>query len=112
MVPAMSDIPNRVRELRATIFKGELSQQELADRAGINPSTLSDIETQKTNPSALTALAIARVLGVTVEDLFLAASTDGSSVQSRAPATASASPGPVLASTVADRTATEGGPAK
>jgi DNA-binding XRE family transcriptional regulator len=112
MVPAMSDIPNRVRELRATIFKGELTQQQLADRAGINPSTLSDIETQKTNPSALTALAIARVLGVTVEDLFLPAGTDGLSVDSAAPAGSTAPRSPALVSTGPDGTADESRVAK
>lgn len=67
----MAPIPNRVRELRAVTFRGEVSQKELAQRAGIDPSTLSDIENQKAEPSVETALALARELRVSVEDLFL-----------------------------------------
>lgn len=66
-----NSITNRVRELRALTFRGEVSQKQLAERAGIDPSTLSDIENQKAQPSIETALALARVFGCSVEDLFL-----------------------------------------
>jgi len=74
-------LTNRVRELRAVVFKGEVTQKELADRAGINQSTLSDIEKQQTSPSAETALALARVLGVRVEDLFVPSVADNTSAE-------------------------------
>ncbi len=91
-------IRNRVRELRAIIGKGELSQKELAERAGIDPSTLSDIENNQTNASVETAIAIARALGVSLDDLFLPVRTDGLSVGidhddgESAPAAASGAP--------------------
>ena len=73
-------VRNRVRELRALVGKGELSQKALAEQAGVDPSTLSDIENNRTNPNAETMVALARALGVTLDDLFLPATTDRSSV--------------------------------
>jgi putative transcriptional regulator len=110
---------NRVRELRAVLGKGELSQKELAERAGIDPSTLSDIENNRTNPNAETCLAIARVLGVSMDDLFLPADTDGVSVepnydigdQRPSPVTTGPSRGAV-ASISGDRTGQNGGTGK
>ena len=46
------------------------SQQELADRAGISRAGVSSIETGKLVPSTVAALALAKVLGCTVEELF------------------------------------------
>ena len=78
----MAPIPNRVRELRAVTFRGEVSQKELAERVGIDPSTLSDIENQKAQPSVETALALARELGVSVENLFVPPAIPGAAMDS------------------------------
>lgn len=48
-----------------------LSQNELAQKAGISQATISDIEAGNTNaPRVDTLQAIARVLGCTIDDLF------------------------------------------
>lgn len=48
------------------------SQAELAARAGVSRPAISALETGRLVPSVASALAIARVLGVTVESLFSA----------------------------------------
>ena len=58
---------DRVRELR--IERG-LSQAKLAARAGIDPSTVNQIETGKRSPSANSLNKLAAALGVEVVDLF------------------------------------------
>lgn len=48
-----------------------LSQNELAQKAGVSQATISDIEAGNTNaPRVDTLQAIARVLGCTIDDLF------------------------------------------
>ena len=46
------------------------SQQELADRAGLSRAGISAIESGRLAPSVTAAMALARVLCCTVEDLF------------------------------------------
>lgn len=46
-------------------------QEELAERAGVPRSTISEIETGKRTPGVDTAIRIARVLVLPVEELFL-----------------------------------------
>ncbi len=46
------------------------SQQELAERSGISRAEVSAVENDRLSPSIATALALARVLGRTVEELF------------------------------------------
>ena len=58
---------DRVRELR---FERGLSQAKLAARAGIDPSTVNQIETGKRSPSANSLNKLARALEVEVADLF------------------------------------------
>ena len=58
---------NQLRELREA---RNLSQLDLAQRAGISRTEVSAIECQRTVPSVATALALARVLSVSVEALF------------------------------------------
>jgi putative molybdopterin biosynthesis protein len=58
---------NRLRRHR--IAKG-LTQVELAARAGISRTAVTAIEGDRLVPSVASALAIARALGTTVEDLF------------------------------------------
>ena len=58
---------NRIRRLRQ---QAGLSQVELARRIGCLQSTLSDIETGKTDPKQTRLEAIARALNVPVSELF------------------------------------------
>jgi putative transcriptional regulator len=64
-----SPISNRVRELR--FHAGEMTQQELADRAAVTRQTIVAIEKQSYSPSLELAFRIARAFGRTVEDVFL-----------------------------------------
>jgi transcriptional regulator with XRE-family HTH domain len=47
-----------------------LSQEELADRAGIHQTYLSGVESGKRNPSVLVLDRISKALGVDAVDLF------------------------------------------
>ena len=58
---------NRIRVARAEI---RMTQQQLADAAGVSRQTIHAIENGKFVPSALLALKIARIFGKTVEELF------------------------------------------
>ncbi len=48
----------------------DLTQAELAERAGITRKSINAIETGQMVPSTILALKLARALGLTVEDLF------------------------------------------
>ncbi|MFW5686434.1 MAG: helix-turn-helix transcriptional regulator [Spirochaetota bacterium] len=63
-----SPISNRVREFR--FHSGEMTQQELAERAGVTRQTIVAIEKQSYSPSLELAFRIARAFGRTVEDVF------------------------------------------
>lgn len=60
-------LSNRVRSRR---LAHGWSQAELAERAGISRTAISAIEVQRLVPSVNAALALARELGCTVEELF------------------------------------------
>ena len=60
--------PNAV--LRDVIFRRGLSQQTVADAAGINRTVLSQIIRGRVNPTDAEREAIARALGESVERLF------------------------------------------
>jgi len=62
------DILNDLRRLR--VEKAGLTQQQLADLAGVTRQTILSIEKGKYSPTVGLALRLARILGVTVEDLF------------------------------------------
>jgi len=58
-------------QLRKYRFEaGDLSQQQLADRVKVSRQTIVAIEGGDYNPSVKLALQLARVLGVSVEQLF------------------------------------------
>jgi putative transcriptional regulator len=61
-------IENRVRYFR--FMRGELSQADLAGKAGVSRQTIVAIEKGNYNPSVELALRLARSLATTVEDLF------------------------------------------
>ena len=63
----MVEQPNMVRKWRRWL---ELSQAELADRAGVSRQTIANIERGNYSPSVHLALDICRELGKTVEEVF------------------------------------------
>jgi putative transcriptional regulator len=58
---------NSLRDIRST--KG-LTQAELAEKAGVSRKTINTVENGVFVPSTILALTLARVLEVSVEDLF------------------------------------------
>lgn len=60
-------LSNRLRVARA---ERNVSQQEVAARAGVTRQTISSIETGQYCPSALLAFKLARVLEKRVDELF------------------------------------------
>ncbi|MBN6852997.1 helix-turn-helix transcriptional regulator [Staphylococcus warneri] len=58
---------NRVKQYRAY---QKMSQQELARRIGVSRQTINMIENDKYNPSLKLCINIAKVLSVTLNDLF------------------------------------------
>ena len=65
---AKAEIRNNVRRLR--FDSGEMTQQELADRAGCTRQTIVALERGKYVPSLVLAFRIARVFDTSVEDVF------------------------------------------
>jgi len=59
---------NKIRHFR--YLTGEMTQQELARRAGIVRQTVISIEKGSFNPSVKLALKFARIFKTTVEALF------------------------------------------
>ena len=62
------ELQNSLRKLR--FERGELTQEELADKLGVSRQTVYSIEKGKYNPSVTLALQIAVFFGVRVEDVF------------------------------------------
>ncbi len=58
---------SRLRVLRA---EREWSQAELAQRADVSRQTVNAIETGKYDPSLPLAFKLARLFGITIEDIF------------------------------------------
>lgn len=67
---------NQVRRFR--FDKGEMTQQELAQRAGCTRQTIIAIEAGKYGPSLELAFKIADVFGVGIQEVFQYESTDES----------------------------------
>jgi len=61
-------IRNRIRRLR--FDHDEMTQEELANRAGCTRQTIIALEQGKYVPSIELAFGIARALGVTLEEVF------------------------------------------
>ena len=61
-------------ENRLTVIRAEkkLSQAELAEKAGISRTTLSQIENEKATPDGETIAKLVKALGVPAGDIFLA----------------------------------------
>jgi putative transcriptional regulator len=64
----MNEIRNKIRRLR--FDNGEMSQQSLADAAGVTRQTINAIEAGKYLPSLGLAFKIARTFRVSVEEVF------------------------------------------
>ena len=58
---------NRLKERRAALY---VNQQEMGRLCGVSRQTVSLIERGDYSPSVTLALTIAKVCGVTVEDVF------------------------------------------
>lgn len=61
-------ITNNIRKLR--FFAGEMTQQELAEKAGISRQTIIAVEAGKYSPSLELAFRIADAFGVKVGEVF------------------------------------------
>jgi len=68
MSPRVDDVRNHVRRHRRQIH--DMTQQELADLAGVTRQTIHSIERGRYNPSVGLALRLAEIFGVPVEALF------------------------------------------
>lgn len=63
-----ANIKNEIRRLR--FEKGEMTQQELADRTGCTRQTIIMLEQGRYVPSLALALRIAYAFGISVDDIF------------------------------------------
>ena len=64
----MARVENRIRRLR--FDHDEMTQEELANRAGCTRQTIIALEQGKYVPSIELAFRIARAFGVTLEEVF------------------------------------------
>ena len=62
------EITNHIRRLR--FEHGEMTQENLAEQAGVTRHTIMALEARKYFPSLLLAFRIARVFGAPVEQVF------------------------------------------
>lgn len=60
-------IQNRIKEYRA---KHGMKQEDLAGLVGVRRETIGNLEKGRYNPSLVLAWNIARVFGVTIEEIF------------------------------------------
>ncbi|MCK5131468.1 MAG: helix-turn-helix transcriptional regulator [Candidatus Sabulitectum sp.] len=59
---------NNIRRLR--LKHSEMTQQKLVDLARVTRQTIAALESFRYNPSLVLAMRIAKVFGVSVEDVF------------------------------------------
>jgi putative transcriptional regulator len=59
---------NKIRYYR--FITGEMTQQQLAEKAGVSRQTIIAIEKGAFNPSVKLALKLSKILNTTVESLF------------------------------------------
>ena len=62
------EILNNIRTLR--FFAGEMTQQALAEKAGVSRQTILAVEAGKYSPSLELAFRIADAFGVTIDEVF------------------------------------------
>lgn len=63
-----NNLSNQIRRLR--FENDQMTQQELADKAGVTRQTIIAIEAGKYAPSLPLAFKLARTFGVSIEDVF------------------------------------------
>jgi putative transcriptional regulator len=68
MFPMGGEVRSEARRLR--FLHGEMTQEELAKRVGVTRQTIVAIERGNYDPSVGLAIRIARVFGVSVEEVF------------------------------------------
>ncbi len=68
MAAKKPSVSNRIREHR--FHHGEMTQQQLADTAGVTRQTIIALEADKYVPSLLLAYKIAAAFGVGIEEVF------------------------------------------
>ena len=73
---AKAKIKNNIRKLR--FESGEITQEELADRAKCTRQTIVALEQEKYVPSLALAFRVARVFNVSLDDVFEYQEGDGS----------------------------------
>jgi putative transcriptional regulator len=61
-------IKNKIKELR---LKHNLTQEELAEKAGVRRETIIFLEQGKYNPSLNLAHQVAKILKITIDKLFI-----------------------------------------
>jgi putative transcriptional regulator len=57
--------------IKACRQQAHLTQQQLADRAGVRRETIVHLEKGTYNPSLLLAYTISQILGTPIEELFI-----------------------------------------
>jgi putative transcriptional regulator len=67
-MPKKIEISNNIRKLR--FFANEMTQQELAEKAGASRQTIIAIEAGKYSPSLELAFRIADAFGVKIAEVF------------------------------------------
>lgn len=67
-MPKKLEITNNIRKLR--FFAGEMTQQQLAEKAGISRQTVIAIEAGKYAPTLELAFRIADAFGVPIGEVF------------------------------------------
>ena len=65
---AKSNLSNQIRRLR--FERDQMTQQQLADKAGVTRQTIIAIESAKYAPSLPLAFKIAQTFGISIEDVF------------------------------------------
>lgn len=60
-------IKNKIKEFRA---RENMKQEDLAKLVGVRRETISNLEKGRYNPSLVLAWNIAKVFGVTIEEIF------------------------------------------
>jgi len=63
-----SELRNQIRRLR--FENSEMTQQQLADKAGVTRQTILAIEAGKYSPSLTLAFRIAKAFGLPLEEVF------------------------------------------
>ena len=67
-MPEKTAITNNIRKLR--FFAGEMTQQDLAEKAAVSRQTIIAIEAGKYSPSLELAFRIAAAFGVEIGEVF------------------------------------------